>query len=127
MAENKEIIYKELSYQVLQAVFAVHSTLGPGFSEKIYEEALIVEFERRGIPFQRQHPITVYYLGKPIGTYRIDLVVNEKIVLELKAVDKLTDDFKQQTLSYLKAGHYRLGILINFRTKSVQSVRIANG
>ena len=85
----------------MQAVFEVHNTLGPGFAESVYEEALAYELELRDIPFERQQVVTVRYKGRVVGTHRLDLVVDGKILLELKAVSALTDVFKQQTLSYL--------------------------
>ncbi len=120
------ILYKELSYRVMEAIFEVHNTLGPGFLESIYEEALAYELELRGIPFERQKAITVRYKGREIGTHRLDFVIDGKIVLELKATAALTDSFKQQTLSYLKATGLRLGILVNCGTSRVEYIRIVN-
>jgi GxxExxY protein len=97
------VLYRELSYRVMQAVFEVHNTLGPGFVEGMYEEALAYELEMCDIPFERQKMITVHYKERIVGTHRLDFIVDDKIVLELKAVSSLTDVFKQQTLSYLKA------------------------
>ena len=99
---GSKVIYPQLSYQVMEAVFEVHNTLGPGFMESLYEQALAYELEQRGIPFERQKSVKVNYKGQIIGVHRLDLVVDGKIVLELKAVSKLTDIFKQQVLSYLK-------------------------
>ena len=110
----------------MQAVFEVHNTLGPGFVESVYEEALARELESQGLPFERQKEVVVYYKGCPVGTHRLDFVVAGEIVLELKAVSALNDAFKQQTLSYLKATGLRLGILINFGTPRVEYVRITN-
>ena len=121
-----KVIYRDLSYRVMQAVFEVHNTLGPGFVESVYEEALAYELELRDIPFERQQVVTVCYKGRVVGTHRLDLVVDSKILLELKAVSALTDLFKQQTLSYLKATGLKLGILANFGTPRVEHVRIAN-
>jgi GxxExxY protein len=121
-----KIIYPELSYRVMQAVFEGHNTLGPGFVESTYEEALTSELERRSIPFERQMAVAVHYKGRVVGTHRLDLVIDGKIILELKAVSALNDVFKQQTLSYLKATNLRLGILISFGTPRVEYVRIAN-
>jgi len=121
-----KVIYRDLSYRVMQAVFEVHNTLGPGFVESVYEEALAYELELRDIPFERQQVVTVCYKGRVVGPHRLDLVVDSKILLELKAVSALTDLFKQQTLSYLKATGLKLGILANFGTPRVEHVRIAN-
>ena len=122
--KGDKVIYRELSYRVMKAVFEVHNMLGPGFAESVYEEALAYELELRGIPFERQKVVTVRYKGRVVGTHRLDLVVDGKIILELKAVSALTDVFKQQTLSYLKATGLRLGILINFGTPRVEYTRI---
>jgi GxxExxY protein len=124
--EDDKVIYRELSYQVMKAVFEAHDALGPGFVESVYEEALVYELELRGIPFERQKVVTVSYKGRIVGTHRLDFVVDGKIVLELKAVSALTNVFKQQTLSYLKATGLRLGILINFGTPRVEHTRIVN-
>ena len=123
---GKGIIYRDLSYRVMQAIFEVHSTLGSGFVESVYEEALAYEMELRGIPFERQKAVTVCYKGRNVGDQRLDFVVDDKIVLELKAASALTDVFKQQTLSYLKATGLKLGILVNFGALRVEYKRIAN-
>lgn len=120
------IIYPDLSYSVMQAVFAVHNELGPGFLERIYEEALVHELQGSGLQIARQQTIQVYYRDQVVGTHRLDLVVEGKIILELKAVADLQPIFKQQVRSYLKASGLKLGILINFGTKRIQSARIAN-
>ena len=125
MTKDK-VLYRELSYRVMGAVFEVHNALGPGFAEKVYEEALVHELRTRDIPFARQKKVAVHYKGHVVGTHRLDLVVDNKLVLELKAASALTDAFKQQTLSYLKATDLRLGILVNFGTPRVEYVRIAN-
>ena len=122
---DTHILYSELSYRIMKAAFEVHNTLGPGFLESIYEEALACEFGLRGISFERQRPVVVLYKGREIGVHRLDLVVEGQIILELKAVTALTDVFKQQVLSYLKATGLELGILLNFGASRVQSVRIA--
>lgn len=87
---------------------------------------MIAELEVREIPFETQRSITVLYREKMIGTYYLDLVVDGKIIIELKAVASLNDLFKQQLLSYLKATGLRLGILINFGSRRVEYIRIAN-
>lgn len=124
--KDDKVIHRELSYQVMKAVFEVHNTPGPGFVESVYEEALAYELELREIPFERQKAVTVRYKGRVVGTHRLDFVVDGRIVLELKAVSALTDVFKQQTLSYLKATGLRLGILINFGTPRVEYTRVVN-
>ncbi|MBI4730847.1 MAG: GxxExxY protein [Chloroflexi bacterium] len=121
-----DVVYTDLSYRIMEAVFEVHNRLGPGFSEEIYHRAVITELEVRGIPFETQKSITIFYREQQIGAYRLDLVVDGKIIIELKAVTSLNDLFKQQLVSYLKATNLRLGILINFGSRRVEYVRIAN-
>lgn len=121
-----DVLYPELSYQIMEGVFEVHNRLGPGFTEEIYQRALISELEVRAIPFEAQKNIEIFYRGKPIGTYRLDMVIEGKIIIELKAVASLNELFKQQLISYLKATGLRLGILINFGSRRVEYVRIAN-
>ena len=123
---EKHIVQKKLAYRIMQAVFEVHNQLGPGFLESLYEEALANEFSLQKIPFERQKIIRVSYKNKLIGQHRLDIVVNNQIILELKAVSELADIHKQQLLSYLKATNLPLGILINFGTQRVQYNRIVN-
>ena len=124
---NKEkIIYKDLSFRIMEAVFEVHNILGPGYSENIYESALAKEFKDRKIDYTRQKMIEVHYKGEKIGDYRLDMVVEGKIILELKAVSELNEIFKSQLLSYLKATEMELDILINFGSKEVEFKRIVN-
>jgi GxxExxY protein len=103
-----------LAYEVIGAAIEVHRKLGPGFLEKVYEEALCVELELRGIPFRRQVPIGLVYKGRDIGRAELDLLVGELPVVELKAVEAVVGVHTAQLLSYLKATGHRLGLLINF-------------
>lgn len=110
----------------MEAVFEVHNILGPGYSENIYESALAKEFRERKINYEKQRLIEVYYKGEKIGDYRLDMVVEGKIILELKAVTGLNEIFESQPLSYLKATGMKLGILINFGSKEIEFKRIVN-
>ena len=106
-----------LAGAVIGAAIEVHRTLGPGFLESIYEEALCYELELREIPFQRQPPISVTYKGRSVGEGRMDLLVDTKLVVELKSVDALAPLHTAQLLSYLRAGNYQAGLLFNFNVK----------
>lgn len=119
-----DIVYKELSYQIMAAVFEVYNTLGFGFLEKVYERALLKELCLRGIPVEAQKEIKVFYKGEEVGTYFADLVVNGEILLELKAVESLNNIHKAQVLNYLKATDLKLGLLINFGRERVQYERL---
>jgi GxxExxY protein len=120
------IVYKDLSYTIIEACMEVHRILGPGFTEKIYEEAVIREIAKRNIAFERQKLIEVFYKGDTIGEYRLDIVVDNRIVLELKAVSDMNSTFEAQLFSYLKATNMKLGILLNFGKKKLEFKRIAN-
>lgn len=103
-----------LARAVIGAAIEVHRVLGPGLLESVYEEALCVELTLRGISFQRQPTIDLAYKGHAVGTGRLDLLVDNALVVELKAVADLSDVHKAQVISYLKTAGYRLGLLINF-------------
>ncbi len=103
-----------LAHAVVGAAVEVHKQLGPGFLESVYEEAMCVELGLRGIAFTRQQPAEVTYKGRAIAGSRLDLVVGESVLVELKAVDRLAPIHTAQLISYLKATGYRLGLIINF-------------
>jgi GxxExxY protein len=103
-----------LARDVIGAAIEVHRVLGPGLLESLYEEALCIELTQRGIPFTRQQRIDVKYKRHPIGAGRLDFLVDGALVVELKAVDKLTDVHLAQVLSYLKTTGHHLGLLFNF-------------
>ncbi len=103
-----------LARRVVAAALEVHRHLGPGYLESFYEEALAIEMEARGIPFIRQAPISVKYKGHSIGEGRVDLLVGGELLVELKTVDQIAPIHKAQVISYLKATHLHLGLLINF-------------
>jgi GxxExxY protein len=111
---GNEPIYKDLSYAIVGAVIEVHRHLGPGQLESNYERALAKELAHRGIPFRRQVGFASYYKGEVIGELVADLVVDDRIILELKAVERVHSVHKAQLLSYLRATGMRLGLLINF-------------
>jgi GxxExxY protein len=103
-----------LSHAVIGAAIEVHRTLGPGFLESVYEEALCVELKLRGISFESQVEVGVQYKGEPVGVGRLDILVAGALIVELKAVETLAPIHEAQLLSYLKATSHRLGLLINF-------------
>ena len=92
----------------------MHSELGPGFLETIYSTALGIEFESAGIAFEREKPIVVHYRDHPIAGHRLDFVVAERVVLEIKAVTRIEPVFRAKLISYLRATRIRAGLLINF-------------
>jgi GxxExxY protein len=106
----------DIAHRVIGAAIEVHRHLGPGYLESIYEEALCRELEIRGIPFRRQAPVSVMYKDRLVGEGRIDILVAEALVVELKTVDSLAPIHTAQVISYMKALGLHLGILINFNT-----------
>ena len=114
MDTDKNIIYKELSYKIIELALEVHNELGCGFLEKVYENALIMLFEREKITARQQSPADVYFHGKVIGQYFADILVDNKIILELKTVDIITNIHTAQVLNYLRATGLKLGLILNF-------------
>jgi hypothetical protein len=104
----------ELTYRINGAIFEVNGILGAGFLEKVYENALLVELNNRGLKSENQVPIRVKYKGKEVGEYYADIIVEKQVILELKAVDSLQKIHEAQLLNYLKATEYKIGLLINF-------------
>jgi GxxExxY protein len=103
-----------LAHAVIGAALRVHRALGPGLLESLYERALSIELDRQKIPYQKQIPLSVLYEGEPIGEHRLDLLVGDRLVVELKAIEVLLPVHRLQVRSYLRAAHCTLGLLINF-------------
>ena len=109
------MLYEELTYNIQGACFEVYKSMGCGFLEPVYQECLEIEFADRGIPFESQKELDLEYKGKRLKQrYVPDFVCYEKIVVELKALDKITSEHKAQLLNYLHASDMRLGLLVNF-------------
>jgi GxxExxY protein len=104
----------EITYTINGAVYEVNKVLGAGFLEKVYEKALLVEFRKRGLKAEAQVPITVKYKDEVVGEYFADIVVEDQVIIELKAVEQLQKIHEAQLLNYLKATGYKIGLLVNF-------------
>lgn len=115
-----------LSQRVIACAFAVHSELGNGFLEKVYENALCVELEKNGLKIERQKPLNVFYAGTLVGEFQADIVVENALILELKAVSALTDAHGAQCINYLKATGRPLCLLINFGEVRARVKRFIN-
>jgi GxxExxY protein len=113
-----------ISEQVISCAFEVSNTLGAGFFEKVYENALCVEFSRAGIPFCRQQRYGIRYKNENIGDYMADIVVDNKLLIELKALSALNREHEAQVMNYLKASGLRVGLLLNFGTSRMAMKRI---
>ena len=104
----------ELTYKINGAIFEVNRVLGSGFLEKVYENALIEELKELGLKAENQVPINVKYKGKDVGEYYADIVVEKRVIIELKAIDSLQKIHEAQILNYLKATDFEIGLLVNF-------------
>lgn len=122
--EAKELPDKDLTEGIIQAAIAVHRTLGPGFLESLYEEALCIEWTSRNIPFERQKSIRLTYAGKPIGEHRLDLLVAGRVVVELKAIKALEPVHFSVVRSYMKAMNANSGLLLNFAAMPLTIKRV---
>ena len=107
--------HEDLTYKIRGCIYEVYQTLGAGFLEKIYEEALLIELVSQGLKAESQKPIKVPYKGKQIGNYIADIIVEDKILLELKSIKELSKAHEAQILNYLKATDIEIGLLINFQ------------
>jgi GxxExxY protein len=114
----------DLAHATIGAGIAVHRELGPGFLEQVYEEAMILELAVRNLRFERQVAVPVFYGERQVAESRLDLVVEKRLVVELKAVEQLRPVHRAQVISYLKAGGYELGLLMNFNvTKLLDGIQ----
>jgi GxxExxY protein len=118
--------FEDLSKRIIGAAIEVHRELGPGFLENIYEEALKVDLSEHDLKFEAQKEIKIEYLGVDVGLHRLDLVVENQIILELKAVKELTDVHFAQLRSYLKATGLKVGLLLNFAKSTLEIRRVVN-
>ena len=118
--------FENLNKKLIGAAIEVYKALGPGFLENIYEEALKVEFSNIGLYFEYQKEIAIKYLDVVVGVHRLDLLVENQIIVELKAVKELVDIHFAQLRSYLKASGLKVGLLLNFSKPTLEVKRIAN-
>ena len=105
----------DITYAINGAVFEVNRVLGAGFLEKVYENALLIELQKRGLKAESQVPLTVAYKGEVVGEYFADIVVEDTVIVELKVVDQLQKIHEAQLLNYLKTTGFKAGLLVNFR------------
>ena len=125
-AINEQYKYSELTSRIINCAMEVHSILGNGFPEVIYQRALAIEFQLQGIHFHREKEMLVFYKTRRIGTRRVDFLVEELISTELKATTKLDPAHLAQAINYLEAYNLEVGLLINFGCTSLQFHRLVN-
>jgi GxxExxY protein len=114
----------DITYIINGAVFEVNKVLGHGFLEKVYENALMIELKQRGLTVENQVPITVRYKGEVVGEYVADLLVEGRVIIELKTVDKIEKLHEAQLMHYLKATNMPIGLLVNFKHPKAEIKRI---
>ena len=120
------MLYSELTKNIIGAAIEVHKILGAGFLESVYEETFAIELRLRKIPYERQKPIDVVYKDSLAKQFVCDFIVYDKIIVELKAIKKISDIERAQMLNYLKATGLNLGLILNFGSSSLEVKRIIN-
>jgi GxxExxY protein len=123
---NDNYKHSELTGRIIGCSMKVHSSLGNGFQEVIYQRSLALEMEKQGLKFVRELEMPVHYEGIEVGTRRVDFLVEEKIMVELKAITKLEDVHLAQAINYLEAYKLGTGLLINFGSRSLEFKRVTN-
>ena len=113
------LLHEEITKQIIGAFYAVYNELGYGFVESVYKRALAVELQARGIAFEREVMFTVYYLGVDVGDYRADLVVEGKVIVEVKTAERLAPVHEVQVVNYLRASNIPVGLLLNYGPQPV--------
>lgn len=123
---SNNLKYADLTKNIIGSAMKVHRILGNGFQEVIYQRALAIEFEKNNICFSREQEMSIFYNGVHIGTRRVDFFVDDKIMVELKAIAQLEDVHLAQAINYLEAYNLETGLLINFGARSLDFKRIFN-
>ncbi len=124
MGNERDFLFKDECYKIVGACMEVHNTLGCGFLEPVYQEALAIEFHNLNIPFEREKEFSIVYKDILLPkTYIVDFLCYDNIIVELKALTQLTADNTAQILNYLKASQLKVGLLVNFGTHSLQHQR----
>ena len=116
----------DLSNRIIGIAIDIHKKLGPGFQEKIYEEALLKEFQKSGVGYEKQKVIRVDYDGQTLGNQRIDLLVGDEMILEIKACTKIIPIHRDQLISYLKTADKKLGLILNFGRRRLEIKRVVH-
>ena len=124
MMINKKYKNSDLTAKIIGACMEVHKTLGNGFQEIIYQRALVIEFKKIGLDFVREQEMVIQYKKENIGTRRVDFFIEDKIMLEIKAINKLEDLHLAQAINYLEVYNLETGLLINFGGKSLEFKRL---
>lgn len=109
-----DLLYKDICDKIIKSFYKVYNTLGYGFLEKVYENAIEIEFRKQGLKVVPQMPIKVHYEGNVVGEYFADFCIEDKVIIELKASDRISDAHEAQLINYLRATGFEVGLLLNF-------------
>ena len=123
---KKEYKYSDITSKIIGCAMKVHTTLGNGFQEVIYQRCLAIEMEKQGLGFTRELEMPIYYEGREVGTRRVDFLIENKILVELKAITQLDNVHIAQGLNYLEAYNLEIGLLINFGSTKLEFKRLIN-
>lgn len=123
---ENELKHSQVTREIIGACMRVHSELGNGFQEKIYQRCVEIEFRNLGMPFERELVMPLFYNKQQVGSRRVDFLVSDKVLLELKAVSEITTTHHSQILNYLQAYQLQIGLLINFGEESLKFKRFIN-
>ncbi len=118
---HRDMENNEITEKIIGCAIEVHRTLGPGLLESVYESALCIELEREELRFQKQKQLPVYYKECQIGNFRLDFLVEDRVVIELKSVERFESVFEAQILGYMRLGKFKVGLLINFNSSLLKN------
>ncbi len=118
--------HEKLTERIIECAIKIHKTIGPGFLESIYQNALPIEFKNAGLLFEPQKEISIYYNNILVGTHRLDFLVENTVIVELKCVKEFDDFHLAQVISYLKAAKLKVGLLLNFSKEVLKIKRVVN-
>jgi GxxExxY protein len=121
---DKKLIYADLTYKIRGCIFDVYNELGHGHKEQVYQKALAKELEEKEIPFKREVNLKVKYKGESVGNYRPDFLIEEKVMVEIKAVEFMPKSYEEQLIHYLKSTEIKLGLLVNFGRPKLEIKRL---
>ena len=123
-AGEERLLDSELTRKIIGSAMEVHRVLGNGFQEVVYQRALALEMMTKALEFSREHEMPIYYKGTEVGTRRVDFLVEERVIVELKAITQLEDVHLAQAINYLEAYQLEIGLLINFGGRSLEFKRV---
>ena len=124
VSSSKSFLYGDITEKILEAAFEVSKELGSGFLESVYKNAMVIALRAKGLKVDIEKPISVMFRGQSVGQFYADLLVNDKVIIELKAVSSLAPEHSAQTINYLKATGIKVGLLINFGRPKIEYKRL---